>query len=314
MVMTLERTVGPLEFENPLIVGAGVCKTLAETKRALDSAAAGVEIGSILPKDRPGNEGHNFHPEWRCGVLLYTLNSLGMPNPGRDDVSGWAAEALRYAHERGKLLGVNIAGDTVSEIVLMVHWAIEMQFDWITINAGCPNKFDRKGTPQSILSFDLEQVDTLLYRIHASLGQPKIPIWWKSSPDNDTLGHQVRIWNKVADCPSIAGIVANNTVPHCFDFNEEKRQAIEFGTGLAGMGGPAVKPKALGDILRLSTNHPHLQLVGAGGVTVGEDIADYLRTRAHIVQCTSVLWANNFNYRLLGDILADFCEQEELYS
>ncbi len=320
--MTLERKVGKLTFANPLVLGAGTCKTEEDVKHALNTAVAGIEIGSITPKPRPGNTGGAlFYAHYVSGVPLYTLNSLGMPNPGKEAVGKWVPDAIALAHDKGKLIGANIAGDSVEEIAVMVLWALELGFDWVTINAGCPNKWvEQNGVlvPASILSFDMENIAELMHFCAERIGATDTEVWWKSSPINDTVEAQPEMWEFVAGCPTITGQVPDNTVPHCFAFNRKAgyrthEAAIHVGGGYAGMGGPATKPKALGDVGRLRAAHgERFTIVGAGGVTYGEDIVDYLCQEADIVQFTSAWWMSNFDKNLPGGLLARYCELAEI--
>src|SRR3990167_3194264 len=102
----LQCTVGKLEFQNPLIFGGGTCKILPDVIRALETDVGGIEIGTILPHASAGNAGpKTFYAHYVNGVLLYTLNSLGLPGPGRDAVTTWAKEAISRAHDRGKKIG-----------------------------------------------------------------------------------------------------------------------------------------------------------------------------------------------------------------
>ena len=303
--------IGNLVFENPLVYGAGTCKIHDDVGKALSTAAAGVELGSITPLPRNGNEGSQlFFAYERDGVLIYTLNSLGMPNPGREAVAKWARDAILYAHNHGKLLGINIAADTVEEIVGMVIWAVEVGFDWVTINGGCPNKFklvDGVQVPQAILSFDSHDTIALVDQLDAQMAGCTTEIWWKPSPDNDTLGTQMMNIEIIARSHVITGLVLNNTVPHAFAWRpntHHKVPAIDVPGGFAGMGGPAVKPKSLGDIARVKEKYgDRFALIGAGGVTFDDDIAEYLACGATITQFTSAHWASDFDYHLPGEML-----------
>jgi dihydroorotate dehydrogenase (fumarate) len=314
--MNLSRNVGTLRFSNPLIYGGGTLKTLDDVRKMCRSEAAGGEIGTITPLSKAGNEGNTFYAHRKGGVLIYTLNSLGLNNPGKEAWAAWAKDALRIAHDAGKLLGINIAADTVSEIVEMVLWAIDCGFDWVTINAGCPNKWKLIGVkqvPQAILSFDTNDTERLVAALDARIGAHGTEIWWKPSPDNDTLGSQMRNADIIAQSTVITGWIANNTVPHCFAWEHENgKVAITPGGGLAGMGGPAVKPKALGDIRRLRERLPQrFSLLGAGGATYGEDILDFLKGGAAVVQFASAHWASHFDFNIPGYMLADFIEMPE---
>jgi len=313
----LHRHIGHhLVFENPLVYGGGTLKTLDDVIKACRSAAAGFEIGTITPLPKPGNTGDTFYAHRAYGVLIYTLNSLGLPNPGKEAWTKWAKEAIRCAHDAGKLIGMNVAADTVEELVDMVLWAIECGFDWVTVNAGCPNKWKMQGDkqiPQAILSFDSGDTERFVAALEKRAAGSGVEVWWKPSPDNDTLGAQMRNADIVAKSSVITGWVANNTVPHCFAWSKETgRPAITPGGGLAGMGGPAVMPKALADLRRLRERLPsQMNLIGAGGATYGEDILDFLKAEAQIVQFTSAFWAAGMDHNVPGNMLAEFCELPE---
>ena len=78
------------------------------------------------------------------------------------------------------------------------------------------------------------------------------------------------------------------------------------------MGGPAVKPKALGDIIRLSDLLPdRIELIGSGGATYGRDVLDFLRVDASIVQFTSAFWAADMDHKVPGNILSEFVDLPE---
>lgn len=311
-MITLPRVqVGQLNFEHPLVLGPGICKTLEDVRLAcVKSAVSGIELGTITPQMRAGNSGKVFIAvRGKRGDLLYTLNSLGMPNPGRDNVTMWAAEAIKVAHDAGKLIGINVAGDTPEEIVTMVVWAASLGFDWVTINAGCPNKWKLVNdiqVPEAILSFDTGDMVQLLELLERT--GVKMPVWWKPSPENDTLGRFVNHANLIGQSSVINGWVANNTTPHCFAVDPADGKSIAPGNGLAGMGGPAVKPKALGDLRRLlHILPPYFSLIGVGGITDGSDIIDYSPT-ADLMMFTSAYWAAGMDHRVAQEMLAEHAE------
>jgi dihydroorotate dehydrogenase (fumarate) len=315
LTMKWECGVGGLKFSNPLVYGGGTCKTLEDVRKASASAASGLELGTITPLSKPGNQGKVFIAKWgKSGDLLYTLNSLGLPNPGRDVVNSWAKEAIKIAHDAGKLIGINVAADAVDEIVQMLLWALKLGFDWVTINAGCPNKWKEvngQQVPQAILSFDTGDTEALMERLERRVGSVSTPVWWKPSPDNDTLGRFVNHAQIIGQCSTITAWIANNTVPHCYGLDDDGNP-ITPGGGLAGMGGPAVKPKALGDIIRLHRLLPErFDIVGAGGVTHGEDIVEFLDRGARIVQFTSTFWVNGMNHGVAGEMLGRFVDLPE---
>jgi dihydroorotate dehydrogenase (fumarate) len=307
----LGRVVGHLHFSNPLVYGGGTLKTIEDVEKMCRSAAAGGEIGTITPHSKGGNSGNIFYAHFVKGVLIYTLNSLGLRNPGKEYwTTELAKRAIKMAHDTGKLIGINIAADTVHEVAEMYLWAVGLGFDWVTINAGCPNKWleiGGKQVPQAILSCDTGDTEELMATLEKRAAGSDTPTWWKPSPDNDTLGTQVQHAEIVAKCSVITAWIANNTVPHCYAL-EDGKPAITPGGGLAGMAGPAVKPKALGDIRRLREKLPErIEMIGAGGATYGSDILDYLRGGARIVHFASAHWASDFDFNVSGNMLGELC-------
>lgn len=313
----LRCIVGQHEFENPLLFGGGTCKTLPDVIRALQTDAGGLEIGSITPNESLGNLGSKvFYARLANGVLIYTLNSLGLPNPGRYEVSTWAKEAIARAHDRGKKIGMNIAASTVVEILDMVEWSTALGFDWTTINAGCPNKFDASGRPVAVLGFDEDAVADLVERLDARFdGEDEI--WYKPPPFTDTVGALPRTASLIERSATITGYVANNTVAHCFAFDEDGTPAISPGGGLAGMAGPAVGPIVDGHLQLLKGMLPiEISRIGAGGVVSGRDMLDRMRSGADLVMIASVVWANPqgqyLGYGEANRILAELLELPDL--
>ena len=305
--MKTSLVLGIRRFEHPLLIGAGIVKTFADVENAVRSAAAGFEIGTITPRALPGNEGNNFHAEMRNGVLLWTQNSLGMPNPGQTVVSVFAPEAIDLAHTHGKRIGINVAADTVDELIDIVLWADRFGFDWITINPACPNKF-KDGKPLSFLYYD--ESDLVRFLLALSRFTLQTPLWWKFSPDNNTLGYQLMIGDYLQACRPITGVVMNNTVPHTLALLDNGDPSIKM--KYAGLAGPAVRPKAMADIARFRERYgDRFTLVAAGGATYGSDIRDFLRVGADVVQATSVCYASGLDMRVYSEMLSEYSDLED---
>lgn len=318
-VSILRRTSGMLDFANPLVFGGGCCKTLEEVKRACDSGVGGIDWGTITKLPKAGNPGPNvFYAHWVNGVLVYTLNSLGLINPGWDYVARHADEALEYAHERDVRLGVNIAADRAEDVAELLEATLTMGFDWITINGGCPNKY-HEGKPVGTFCYDRGEVEFLVQILDAEFKGISTQIWWKPGMFSDTAGglpDHVRLIN---ESKVITGYIANNTFGHCFAWSEDGKPVISPANGLAGMGGPAVKPIAEGHLRMIKDRlSDTITPLAAGGATTGSDVADYLRHGARLVHATSIVWANprpnGLGYDQAGRMLSELLEVEELPS
>jgi dihydroorotate dehydrogenase (fumarate) len=77
--MDLTFKLAGITLEHPLMNAAGMCKTTPQVIRLARSAVAAVMVGSITMEPRAGNQGNVF---WQDPAGRYSLNSLGLPNPG----------------------------------------------------------------------------------------------------------------------------------------------------------------------------------------------------------------------------------------
>src|SRR5581483_776377 len=87
----------------PLMNGGGCCKTVEQVKELSRSLAGGILIGSFTKEERSGNPGD----VWWVGQGA-ALNSLGMPNGGKQYLINHLAEMVAIAHDAGKALIVNV--------------------------------------------------------------------------------------------------------------------------------------------------------------------------------------------------------------
>lgn len=82
---------------------------------------------------------------------------------------------------------------------------------------------------------------------------------------------------------------------------------IDSEDGLAALGGPMLKPLALGNVKQLRQILPkRIDVVGCGGITYGKDIRDYLRAGADAVQIATALL--KFGPKVFDRLLIEFFE------
>ncbi len=84
----------------PIGNGAGSVKSLDHVARACKGPMTRITVGSITVQPRVGNIGETyyFHPQ-----DMWSLNSLGLPNPGMDAYKKLLPEMVKMAHGAGKL-------------------------------------------------------------------------------------------------------------------------------------------------------------------------------------------------------------------
>ncbi|MBI5004159.1 hypothetical protein HZC00_03635 [Candidatus Kaiserbacteria bacterium] len=309
----LQREIKGVVFPYPIMLAAGVVKTFEQAK-ALAATDVIPEIGSFTTMESSGNGGLDYHAEYiNVGgrpVLLYTQNSLGLPNPGIAHIEKHGRELVRIYADHGKPIGINVSGTSVDDTIVLIKRALAVGFPLITVNGACPNKFDGKDRPMPIMCFDPESIDMLFERAEKEIGTTNTIITWKVSAG---MPHPILMHNitKVATSRVFDGIVTSNTLANTFNYDESGRPTIrtdKFGITRGGMGGPAVLPSSLGQAELAARTLPEGKFdIGVGGVVDVNSAAKYFRAGSVLVQINSGYREANedprFITHLLGDLL-----------
>lgn len=288
--MDLSTNLLGLKLEHPVMSGAGVCKLLdgdCGLREFARSAASAVTVGSITMQARAGNSGNVYYYDERG----YSVNSLGLPNPGSEYYRQHLPEMARILHAAGKYLIVNIAGFCPEDYGRLAEIALEGRADVIEVNVGCPNVLDSSGLRKRIASFDLSLIDGILKEVRKGAGSTA-RVSLKVSPFSDpSLLAQVAA--KVSDHPVVKCVTGINTFANAYVIVENpttKKSESAISVGLAGLAGPAIKPIGLGQVKQFRDALPaHLQIIGVGGIVNGIDVKDYLSVGANAVQITTTL-------------------------
>jgi dihydroorotate dehydrogenase (fumarate) len=276
------------------MIGAGACKTLAQTVRWLKIAP--VVSGSYTFKRRGGHAGKVSHPETLEEFLAlgFGLNNYSMPNVGYEAIAGDSAQL-----QSEQPLIASIAGFCVEEYVTGVELFSKLEtVSAIELNFGCPNT---QGDHPDIISFNPEVVKVILFELSKRFIE--VPIWLKFSPYSNPaeLKRMAEIVNGFADLLNLT-VVTCNTFPMAYD-GEGK---IDPQDGFAGLSGPVMKRIALGQVKQFRGHlSSAVDVIGVGGITTGNDIVDFLNAGATAVQITSLAyWAGDsksFQERLLDE-------------
>lgn len=279
----------------PIGNGGGTCKTIEDVKKMCQiSSLATIEIGSILPDIRQGNSGNTFHSGGN-----FTLNSLGLPNLGKQYYEDTLAEMLLLVKEAGKISIVNVVGFSSEEYANMTRLAFDKGANFVVANLGCPNVWI-EGKQKGILTYDLEAFNKInrdiIIQNTIEAQQGKIGV--KLSPILDPL-HIKKIADALNDLliENLSGhigfITTMNTIPNCY-YEESNTSVINPGGGLSGMAGSAVFPLALGQIKQFrALLHESIKIIGIGGVSTGEDVQRMIHVGANLVQITSAYYKNH---------------------
>ena len=118
----------------PVGNAAGWCKSTAEVAELAASVAQFIIVGSITCECRLGNRGSTFDD-----TPLRALNSLGLPNPGIENIEAFGPRMTDAAHKANKPIILSVAGFSAEEYGVLSRKAQRIGFDGIELNLGCPN-------------------------------------------------------------------------------------------------------------------------------------------------------------------------------
>ncbi|MDO8663793.1 MAG: dihydroorotate dehydrogenase [Candidatus Wildermuthbacteria bacterium] len=291
-------------FDNLLMNAAGTCKKIDEVKELARAPTAAVVVGSITIEQRSGNEGEVFCPF----PGLYTLNSLGLPNPGAPYYWQNIPEMVEIAHKAGKPLFVSVAGFTPSEYAVLAKLVLGRGADLVELNLGCPNIW--QGNQQKrIASFDPELVRAILQCVQEEIG-PEANVAVKLSPFSDpfALGEVAKV---IGQSRLVKVVTASNTFPNALVLDGRGKPRITPGGGLAGLGGPAMKPINLGQVRQLRSLLPErIHIIGVGGIERGGDVFDYEKVGVAAVQIATILFERG--PRVFEDLLIQLMQARDI--
>ena len=243
---------------------AGTCKTASEVADFARYGVTSVNVGSITLEQRLGNPGENLF----IGDG-YSVNSLGLPNPGLDYYLTHLPKMWEDCKSNEKDLTLSIAGFNSDEFISMMERIPPEYVDLIELNLGCPN-VSAEGQRRRILCYDPD----LMWDVLNGVGLD-IPLSVKLSPIFDPI-----LMDEIAhvlNSALVQSVVAINTIPNVYEGSINMK--------LGGYGGKAVLPIGLGQVRQWrSLLKPEIGIIGVGGVGGVVDARKYQALGAYGVQ------------------------------
>ncbi|OGM30280.1 hypothetical protein A2801_01385 [Candidatus Woesebacteria bacterium RIFCSPHIGHO2_01_FULL_41_10] len=268
--MTYRVDIAGVVMEHAILNASGFVKTLEEVRLLARSLSAAVVLGSITLAQREGNIGTTL---WISPNGLFSLNSLGLPNPGAEYYKLNLPEMVKVVHGAGKPLFVSVAGFNSREFSALTELSFEGGADAVILNFGCPNVWDT-GEQKRIVSFYPDLVYDALTKVGLVVGS-EVKVIVKVSPISDPY-LLVQIAQVIGEFELVKAVVACNTFPNGF-FLDGVNPVITFGKGFGGVAGVAMKPIVMGQVKQWREALPtRIQIVAAGGVNSAADVLDYL--------------------------------------
>ncbi len=301
----LKTTLWDRQFPNPVGLAAGFDKNAEVMSPMLKMGFGFVEVGTVTPKPQTGNPRPRVFRDLENEAVI---NRMGFPNKGlkvfKDNI-----EIFLETKPRPKgIVGVNIGmnkeqTDPAHDYCLLLR-ALCSYGDYFTINISSPN------TPGLRNLQDRENLLPLLTRIkeerEKSCNKNFLPpLLVKLAPDLNEK-QQEEIAQTIIEA-QIDGLILTNTTLERPDFLPEK-----FRSEMGGLSGQPLTKKST-DIIRnfYALTKGKIPIIGAGGISSGQDAYDKIKAGASLVQLYSALVyhgpeiANQINTDLLKYLESD---------
>lgn len=287
----LKSKVCGIEFDNPLLLAAGVMGSTASSLNwALDSGAAGVVTKSFSIES---NEGYK-NPT-TVAVEGGILNAIGLSSQGVEN----------FKEELEKVNGITIAsiyGSNPSEFEFIVG-EINDLVDCIELNVSCPHAMCGYGSSIGVNPELTQEI------VKASKKSSKVPIWTKLTP-NVTDIKEIAI---AAEKGGSDGITAINTVGPGMKIDIKTAKPVLYNK-FGGMSGPAIKPIAIRNIWDIYTA-VNIPIIGVGGISNYEDVIEFLYAGSSLCQIgTSIMDKGLEIFNQINNDLEKYCEKNNINS
>ena len=267
----LRSTVGPLEFQNPIVLASGTAGYGEELTGVMDlGAVGGFVTKAVSVEPRQGNAAPRV-AEFEGGMI----SAVGLANPGLEAVKRdhmpWLATHFAQTRKLANVVGFSI--DDYPRVVAGLEESLAngnaRAIDGFELNVSCPNT-KAGGEEFGANPASLREV------VERARRETKRPLFVKLAPTLQNIGDAARV---AADAGADA-ITVVNTIPGLVIDVERRRPVLGYGTG--GLSGPAVLPIGVLATWRVA-KAVRLPIMGLGGVASGTDAVQYIVAGASLV-------------------------------
>lgn len=280
----LSVSVGGLNLANPVMPASGCFGPELAPVLPLNKLGALV-TKTVFHEQRSGNPAHRL-TETSNGML----NSVGIPSPGSD---GFRHGLLREYQRAGPPVIVSVGGLFTEEYFAVSEALAHEDIAAFELNVSCPNL--EHGGPA--IGADPRMIDTVVSGVR---NRTTLPLLVKLTPLVSSIG-------EVAKAAEAAGADAV-TVCNSFSgmrIDAHTRRSV-LGNGVGGLTGPAIKPMAL-RLVHEAAQAVRIPVVGCGGISTAEDVAEFLIAGASAVQVGTATFTRPFAMAEIIDELDLLC-------
>ena len=261
-MIDLTTTLGPLELRTPLIGAAGTVGSVVDFSGVADLSMYGAAVAKSVSEDPwPGRPAPRLAPSG-SGML----NSIGIQNPG---IAAWVEEFGPQLNSLGAPVWGSAVGKNPAEFARVAGKLEQAGVQAIEVNLSCPNL-----EGHGMFALEATATHDVVSKVRQAVD---IPIGAKLSPNSEDIS----AIGRAAVEAGADWLVLTNTV---WGAGIDVRTRRPLLTGLiGGYSGPPLKPIAIRCVLETREALPETPIVGCGGVTVGEDVIEFLLAGASAV-------------------------------
>ncbi|CAG9820236.1 unnamed protein product [Phaedon cochleariae] len=272
-------------FSNPIGIAAGFDKDGEAVLGLKDIGFGFVEIGSITPEPQPGNEKPRV---FRLIEDQAVINRYGFNSKGHDDVFQ-RIQSLSEEERKSIILGINLgknknSTDSIGDYVEGIK-RFGPVADYLVINISSPN------TPGLRDMQEKKQLRELLSALVETRNQLKLDqkpsLLLKLAPDlsSEERKNIAGVLNEKR-CRVDGLIVSNTTIDRPKTLLSENKQEI------GGLSGEPLKEMSTQMIAEMSKLTGGMPIIGAGGISSGQDAYEKIKAGASLVQIYTALVYN----------------------
>ena len=280
----LNVKIGKIKFKNPILTASGTFGYGDEVKTLTDlSTLGGIVTKSVTLNPREGNPPPRIF-ETESGML----NSIGLANVG---VDLYCKEKLPFLNQLDTKIIINIAGSSLNEYIEVLEKMENSNGAHIgyEINISCPNV--KKGG--MAFGVDCSMTEKLTNELRSRTDKLLI---MKLSP-NVTSIQDIAKASENGGADAVSAI--NTLVGTGIDIKTRKPV---LNTTFGGLSGPAIKPVALANVLKVS-RAISIPIIGIGGITCASDVIEFIMAGASMVQLGTINFSQpNKNEQILLDL------------
>ncbi|MBR9651531.1 dihydroorotate dehydrogenase [Thalassovita aquimarina] len=260
-MVNLTTKIGSLTLANPIMPASGTFSE--DLVDVIDIGAIGAHVTKTITREKRGG-----NPTPRvCEVRGSMLNSIGIPSKGIDD---FIENVIPFYQRYDAPFVVSISAHSADDFARICEEISVPGVDAIEVNISCPN-IEEDGKAFAMRPSSTHAVMT---RLRAA---SDLPLWAKLTPNT---GETTEVAEAAQDAGANALVVSNTLLSMAIDIHSRKPK---LGNLMGGLSGPSLKPIALRMAYQCA-KAVDIPVIGCGGISTVEDVAEYLIAGATAVQ------------------------------